>query len=73
MQTLGKFIEHALVGNQKSLRIFSPVELVSNKVDAVLNHTGRDFQWDKFSSAKGGRVVGILSGHTCQGFMQGIH
>jgi xylulose-5-phosphate/fructose-6-phosphate phosphoketolase len=43
MQTLGKSIEQALVGNPKSLRIFSPVELVSNKLDAVLNHTGRDF------------------------------
>jgi xylulose-5-phosphate/fructose-6-phosphate phosphoketolase len=73
MQTLGKFLDQALVDNLKSLRIFSPDELVSNKLDAVLNHTGRDFQWDEFSNAKGGRVIEILSEHTCQGFMQGIY
>jgi xylulose-5-phosphate/fructose-6-phosphate phosphoketolase len=71
MQTLGKFLDQALVDNPKSLRIFSPDELVSNKLDAVLSHTGRNFQWDEFSNAKGGRVIEILSEHTCQGFMQG--
>jgi D-xylulose 5-phosphate/D-fructose 6-phosphate phosphoketolase len=71
MQTLGHFLDQALVDNQKSLRVFSSDELVSNKLDAVLNHTGRDFQWDEFSNAKGGRVIEILSEHTCQGFLQG--
>jgi xylulose-5-phosphate/fructose-6-phosphate phosphoketolase len=71
MQTLGKFLDQALVDNPKPLRIFSPDELVSNKLDAVLNHTGCNFQWDEFSNAKGGRVIVILSEHTCQGFMQG--
>jgi xylulose-5-phosphate/fructose-6-phosphate phosphoketolase len=73
MQTLDKFLDQALVDNPKSLRIFSPDELVSNKLDAVFNHTGRNFQWDEFSNAKGGRVIEILSEHTCQGFMQGIY
>ncbi|TVY48263.1 putative phosphoketolase [Lachnellula occidentalis] len=57
--------------NNPSLRLFSPDELVSNKLDAVFNHTGRDFQWDEFSNARGGRVIEILSEHTCQGFLQG--
>jgi len=72
MQILGKFLDQALVDNPKSLRIFSPDELVSNKLDAVFNQTGRNFQWDEFSNARGGRVIEILSEHTCQGFMQGI-
>jgi xylulose-5-phosphate/fructose-6-phosphate phosphoketolase len=71
MKAIGRFIDQALVDNPKSLRLFSPDELVSNKLDAVFNHTGRNFQWDEFSSAKGGRVVEILSEHTCQGFLQG--
>jgi xylulose-5-phosphate/fructose-6-phosphate phosphoketolase len=71
MQNTGKFLDQALVDNPKSLRIFSPGELVSNKLDAILNHTGRNFQWDEFSNVKGGRVVEILSEHTCQGFLQG--
>ncbi|KAI9823003.1 MAG: hypothetical protein M1832_002657 [Thelocarpon impressellum] len=71
MQTIGQLIDQVLVDNPRSTRIFSPDELVSNKLDAVFNHTGRDFQWDEFSNARGGRVVEILSEHTCQGFLQG--
>ena len=71
MKAIGKLIDQALVDNPKSLRIFSPDELVSNKLDAVLDHTGRNFQWDEFSNARGGRVIEILSEHTCQGFLQG--
>jgi len=37
----------------------------------VLEHTGRNFQWDKESRANGGRVIEILSEHTCQGMLQG--
>jgi xylulose-5-phosphate/fructose-6-phosphate phosphoketolase len=57
--------------NPSSFRIFSPDELVSNKLDAVFEHTGRNFQWDPESRAKGGRVIEILSEHTCQGMLQG--
>jgi len=71
MKAIGNFLDQALVDNPKSLRIFSPDELVSNKLDAVFRHTGRNFQWDEFSHAKGGRVIEILSEHTCQGFLQG--
>jgi xylulose-5-phosphate/fructose-6-phosphate phosphoketolase len=57
--------------NPKSFRIFSPDELISNKLDAVLDDSGRNFQWDVASRAKGGRVIEILSEHTCQGMLQG--
>ena len=57
--------------NPKSFRIFSPDELVSNKLDAVLEDSSRNFQWDDTSRAKGGRVIEILSEHTCQGMLQG--
>ena len=57
--------------NPSSFRIFSPDELVSNKLDAVLRHSGRNFQWDIASRANGGRVIEILSEHTCQGMLQG--
>jgi xylulose-5-phosphate/fructose-6-phosphate phosphoketolase len=71
MKVTGKFLDKSLVNNPKSLRIFSPDELESNKLDAVLENTGRNFQWDEFSNARGGRVIEILSEHTCQGFLQG--
>jgi xylulose-5-phosphate/fructose-6-phosphate phosphoketolase len=60
-----------LYRNPNSFRIFSPDELVSNKLDAVFDLTGRNFQWDVASRAKGGRVIEILSEHTCQGMLQG--
>jgi xylulose-5-phosphate/fructose-6-phosphate phosphoketolase len=57
--------------NPTSFRIFSPDELVSNKLDAVLDESDRNFQWDVASRGKGGRVIEILSEHTCQGMLQG--
>lgn len=57
--------------NPTTFRIFSPDELVSNKLDAVLDDSGRNFQWDIASRGKGGRVIEILSEHTCQGMLQG--
>lgn len=57
--------------NPTTFRIFSPDELVSNKLDAVFDVTGRNLQWDVASRAQGGRVIEILSEHTCQGMLQG--
>ncbi|KAF2106912.1 putative phosphoketolase [Lophiotrema nucula] len=71
MQQSGKLMDEAFQANPHSLRMFSPDELESNKLSAVFEHTGRNFQWDEFSNAKGGRVIEILSEHCCQAFMQG--
>ena len=57
--------------NPKTFRIFSPDELVSNKLDAVFDVTSRNFQWDPPSRGVDGRVIEILSEHTCQGMLQG--
>lgn len=70
MLETGKFLDQVSRDNPKSFRIFSPDELESNKLNAVLEHTGRNFQWDQFSRAQGGRVIEMLSEHTLQGFMQ---
>ena len=71
MKTIGELLDQVVVDNPHTMRIFSPDELVSNKLDAVFRNTGRNFQWDEFSNARGGRVIEILSEHTCQGFLQG--
>lgn len=71
MKTIGKFIDEVFVKNPHTIRLFSPDELESNKLDATLAHTGRNFQWDQFSRNKGGRIIEVLSEHMCQGFMQG--
>jgi len=62
---------HHYDSNPHTFRIFSPDELVSNKLDAVLDVSGRNFQWDVACRAKGGRIIEILSEHTCQGMLQG--
>jgi xylulose-5-phosphate/fructose-6-phosphate phosphoketolase len=68
---VGSYLDKVFTTNPKGIRLFSPDELESNKLSAVLSHTGRNFQWDEFSRAKGGRVIEILSEHTCQGMLQG--
>jgi xylulose-5-phosphate/fructose-6-phosphate phosphoketolase len=71
MKIAGKLLDKYLLANPKNLRIFSPDEFMSNKLDAVLDHTNRNFQWDEFSNARGGRLIEVLSEHQCQGFLQG--
>jgi xylulose-5-phosphate/fructose-6-phosphate phosphoketolase len=67
LQNGARYLDVALQCNKNSLRIFSPDELVSNKLDAVLNHTSRNMQWDQDTMNVGGQVVEILSEHTCEG------
>nr|KAK5450141.1 hypothetical protein LTR18_000156 [Exophiala xenobiotica] len=71
MKTVGKLLEQVIKDNPKTFRIFSPDEFESNKLDVVLNSTNRNFQWDQFSNAQGGRLIETLSEHQCQGWMQG--
>ena len=71
MKSLGFLMDQVLVDNPRTVRIFSPDELVSNKLDEVFKHTQRNFQWDEATRAKGGRVIEMLSEHTLQGFLQG--
>jgi xylulose-5-phosphate/fructose-6-phosphate phosphoketolase len=71
MKVTGNLLDATMQANPSGIRLFSPDELESNKLDAVLNHTGRNMQWDEYSRAKGGRVIEVLSEHMCQGFLQG--
>ncbi|KAJ7650731.1 phosphoketolase [Roridomyces roridus] len=71
MKTVGQFLKAVIKENPTQFRIFSPDELVSNKLDAVLEDSSRNFQWDPETRARGGRVIEILSEHTCQAMLQG--
>jgi xylulose-5-phosphate/fructose-6-phosphate phosphoketolase len=71
MLIIGSFIDKVFVDNPTTIRMFSPDELESNKLSAVFKHTNRNFQWDPETHARGGRVIEILSEHTCQGLLQG--
>jgi xylulose-5-phosphate/fructose-6-phosphate phosphoketolase len=71
MQAVGRYLDQIFVRNPHTVRLFSPDELESNKLDTALDHTNRNFQCDQYSNARGGRVIEVLSEHMCQGFMQG--
>jgi xylulose-5-phosphate/fructose-6-phosphate phosphoketolase len=71
MLAIGDMLDKILTDNPTSVRVFSPDELESNKLSVVFKHTNRNFQWDPATHDKGGRVIEILSEHTCQGLLQG--
>jgi xylulose-5-phosphate/fructose-6-phosphate phosphoketolase len=71
MKAIGAYVKKIVELNPDSFRIFSPDEITSNKLDACLEITHRDFQWDPETAHDGGRVTEILSEHTLQGFLQG--
>ncbi|HLI05634.1 MAG TPA: phosphoketolase family protein [Ktedonobacteraceae bacterium] len=70
------YLREVVKRNMHTFRIFSPDELESNKLTAVLDVTKRDYQWpvppfnDKISSHDG-RVLEILSEHVCEAWLQG--
>jgi len=75
VQSIVPLLEDIIRKNPNNFRIFSPDELESNKLN-VFEVTQRDYQWpvkpfDKHIGDNDGRVLEILSEHTCQGWMQG--
>ncbi|WP_306328018.1 phosphoketolase family protein [Streptomyces venezuelae] len=60
---------------RRDFRIVSPDELASNKLDGVLRATGRAYTWpvEEYAEdlSRDGRVMEVLSEHTCQGWLQG--
>jgi xylulose-5-phosphate/fructose-6-phosphate phosphoketolase len=70
-----KYISQVIKDNPDNFRIFSPDELESNRIK-VFDVTHRTYQWplqkqDDDIGPDDGRVIEILSEHTCQGWMQG--
>lgn len=75
IQAIVPLLEDIIRQNPHNFRIFSPDELESNKLN-VFKVTHRDYQWplkasDTYIGSENGRVLEILSEHTCQGWMQG--
>jgi xylulose-5-phosphate/fructose-6-phosphate phosphoketolase len=75
--TLGGWLTELLRATEQSrdFRIVCPDELASNKLDAVLEVTGRAFTWPVTGYAEhlapDGRVLEVLSEHLCQGVLEG--
>ena len=76
-RTLGKFLRDVMRQNadRGNFRVFSPDENNSNRLNALLEVTNRTWMEeilpDDDHLAPDGRVMEILSEHTCQGWLEG--
>ncbi|MDV2990802.1 MAG: Xylulose-5-phosphate phosphoketolase [Chroococcidiopsis sp. SAG 2025] len=76
-RVLGKFLADILRFNEKSqnFRIFGPDETASNRLGEVFKTTDRTWTADILPEdeqlSPDGRVMEILSEHTCQGWLEG--
>ena len=76
-RVLGGYLREVMKANDRTFRIVGPDETESNRLTGVLEVTGKtweaeilDEEWDGFLS-RDGRVMEVLSEHTCQGWLEG--
>ena len=76
-RTLGGFLRDVMRQNdaQRNFRVFGPDETASNRLDALFEVTDRTWLADRLPGDEqlgpDGRVMEILSEHTCQGWLEG--
>ncbi len=77
-RVLGLFLRDVMRKNMRNFRLFGPDETASNRLGAVLEVTGRSWVGDYYPEdedggflSPDGRVMEILSEHTCQGWLEG--
>ncbi|RKT54908.1 phosphoketolase family protein [Saccharothrix australiensis] len=76
-RALGRMLRDvmALNAEERNFRLFGPDETASNRLDAVYEVTGKQWQAQRLPTDEhleaGGRVVEVLSEHLCQGFLEG--
>ena len=74
---LGLLLRDAMTENAqaRNFRLFSPDETASNHLDAVFQITDRSWMAERMATddhlAPDGRVMEMLSEHTCQGWLEG--
>ena len=77
MEKIGAYLRDAMKLNEhnRNLRLMSPDETYSNKLQAVFQYTKRAFVWPHrewdIDLANDGRVLEMLSEHSLQGLLQG--
>jgi len=74
-RVLGSWLRDVMAANMNTFRLFSPDENSSNRLQDVLEVTDRTWaaerEPDDDHLAPDGRVMEILSEHTCQGWLEG--
>jgi xylulose-5-phosphate/fructose-6-phosphate phosphoketolase len=73
----GAYLRDALRENPDNLRLFGPDEVESNRLTATLEVTDKNWQLEQYPTdthlGPEGRVMEILSEHTCQGWLEGYN
>jgi len=76
-RVMGRFLRDVMKENlgQRNFRVFGPDETASNRLDPIFEVTSRTWLEDTVPEdeflAPDGRVMEILSEHTCQGWLEG--
>ena len=77
-RVMGRFLRDVMKLNPKTFRLFGPDETASNRLDAVYEVTRKTWMAETLPEdedggqlAPDGRVMEILSEHTCQGWLEG--
>jgi len=74
-RVLGEMLRDVIRYNPETFRLFGPDETASNRLSAVLEATDKAWSADVLPTdehlAPDGRVLEILSEHTCQGWLEG--
>ncbi|MFF1819306.1 phosphoketolase [Kribbella sp. NPDC058245] len=76
-RVLGNYLADVMRLNEKqqNFRVFGPDETASNRLDALYQVTGKAWNAETLPTDEhlevGGRVMEILSEHTCQGWLEG--
>ncbi len=74
-RVLGRWLAEVVRTNPSNFLTFAPDELASNRLQDILDVTGRDWQIDigRFDERldRNGRVIEVLSEHMCQGLLEG--
>ena len=75
---LGEYLSMVMKLNlaKRNFRVMGPDETVSNRLGAILDVTNRTWMAERYAGdvhlAPDGRVMEILSEHTCQGWLEGF-
>jgi xylulose-5-phosphate/fructose-6-phosphate phosphoketolase len=76
-RVLGNWLRDVMIANEpyRNFRLVGPDETESNRLGAVLETTGKAWQAEvepvDINLSRHGRVMEILSEHTCQGWLEG--
>ena len=77
-RVMGKFLRDVMKSNMTHFRVMGPDETASNRLEALFEVTKRSWMGDTLPEdgeggnlAPNGRVMEILSEHTCQGWLEG--